>query len=129
MIRKLFVELFLAILCAGTPLWAQAPQVVAVRAGHLFDSKSGQMLTSQIVLIEGDKITEVGAADRVQIPSGAQLIDLSQATVLPGLIDAHTHVYSSLSAGPRGNTPKDAWTLMAIGNAQPTLRGDFTPVG
>jgi imidazolonepropionase-like amidohydrolase len=128
MIRKLFVELFLAILCAGTPLWAQAPQVVAVRAGHLFDSKSGQMLTSQIVLIEGDKITEVGAADRLQIPSGAQLIDLTQATVLPGLIDAHTHVYSSLSAGARVNTTKEAWTLMAIGNAQTTLRAGFTTV-
>ena len=128
MIRKLFVELFFAILCVGTPLWAQAPQVVAVRAGHLFDSKSGQMMTNQIVLVEGDKITEVGAADRVQIPTGAQLIDLSQATVLPGLIDAHTHVYSSLSAGARVNTTKEAWTLMAIGNAQTTLRAGFTTV-
>src|SRR6202165_5638255 len=126
--RKLIVGLFLAILGTVTPLGAQAPRVVAVRAGHLFDSKSGQMLTNQMVLIAGEKITEVGAVDRVQIPSGAQVIDLSQATVLPGLIDAHTHVYSSLSTGARVNTTKEAWTLMAIGNAQTTLRAGFTTV-
>jgi imidazolonepropionase-like amidohydrolase len=126
--RKLFVGLLLAVLGTAIPLWAQAPRVVAVRAGHLFNSKSGQMLTNQVVLIEGERITDVGAADRVQIPSGAQVIDLSQATVLPGLIDAHTHVYSSLSSGARVNMSKEAWTLMAIGNAQTTLRAGFTTV-
>jgi imidazolonepropionase-like amidohydrolase len=128
MYRKSFVALFLIILGTVIPLWAQTPQAVAIRAGHLFDSKSGQMLANQVVLITGEKITEVGAADRVQIPSGARVIDLSQATVLPGLIDAHTHVYSSLSAGARLNTSKEAWTLMAIGNAQTTLRAGFTTV-
>src|SRR6266851_7490508 len=95
--RKFSLILLIAVFVMATPCWAQAPQVVAVRAGHLFDSKSGQMLTNQIVLINGEKITEVGAADRVQIPSGAQVIDLSQATVMPGFVDAHTHLYSSLS--------------------------------
>src|ERR1700716_2382976 len=126
--RKLVVGLFLAVLGTVTPSRAQAPQVVAVRAGHLFNSKSGTMLANKVVLIKGKKITEVGPADRVQIPPGAQVIDLSQATVLPGLIDAHTHVYSSLSAGARVNTTKEAWTLMAIGNAQTTLRAGFTTV-
>src|SRR5882762_6207700 len=126
--RKLVVGIVLAILGTVTPLWAQAPRVVAVRAGHLFNSKSGTMLTNQVVLIDGEKITDVGPADRVQIPTGAPVIDLSQATVLPGLIDAHTHVYSSLSAGARVNTSKEAWTLMAIGNAQTTLRAGFTTV-
>jgi imidazolonepropionase-like amidohydrolase len=110
----------------ATPCWAQAPQVVAVRAGHLFDSKSGQMLTNQVVLINGEKITEVGAADRVQIPSGVQVIDLSQATVMPGFVDAHTHVYSSLSNAARVNTTKEAWTLMAVENSLTTLRAGFT---
>jgi imidazolonepropionase-like amidohydrolase len=126
--RKLFIGFVLTMLGTVTPLWAQAPRVVAVRAGHLFNSKSGTMLTDQVVLIQGERITDVGAADRVQIPSGAQVIDLSQATVLPGLVDAHTHVYSSLSAGGRVNTSKEAWTLMAIGNAQTTLRAGFTTV-
>ena len=126
--RKLVAGLILAILGTVTPVWAQTSRVVAVRAGHLFNSKSGTMLTNQVVLIDGEKITDVGPADRVQIPAGVQVIDLSQATVLPGLIDAHTHVYSSLSSGARVNTTKEAWTLMAIGNAQTTLRAGFTTV-
>src|SRR5437867_8409830 len=74
--------------------WAQAPQssqVVAVRAGRLFDPQSGVNLANQVVLIRGDRITDVGAANRVQIPAGAKVIDLSKATVLPGLIDGHVH--------------------------------------
>ena len=51
--------------------------LMAVRAGHLFDSKSGKMLDNQVILIRGDKITEVGSAETVQIPPGAQVIDLS----------------------------------------------------
>src|SRR3977135_1496061 len=126
--RKLIVGVFVAVLGTVTPSRAQAPQVVAVRAGHLFNSKSGTMRANQVVLINGEKITEVGPADRVQIPPGAPVIDLSQASVLPGLVDAHTHVYSSLSSGARVNTTKEAWTLMAIGNAQTTLRAGFTTV-
>jgi imidazolonepropionase-like amidohydrolase len=124
--RKFFVAILVALFVMATPLWAQTPQVVAVRAGHLFDSKSGQMLTNQVVLINGEKITEVGAADRVQVPSGAQVIDLSQATVMPGFVDAHTHVYSSLSNAARVNTTKEAWTLMAVENSLTTLRAGFT---
>ena len=67
-------------------------QGVAIRAGRLFDSNSGAMLKDQVILIQGDRITAVGAADRVQIPAGALVIDLSRATVLPGLIDRHVHL-------------------------------------
>jgi len=67
-------------------------QGMAVRAGHLFDSTAGAMLKDQIILIQGDRITEVGSAERVQIPQGAEIIDLSNATVLPGLIDRHVHL-------------------------------------
>jgi imidazolonepropionase-like amidohydrolase len=124
--RKFLVASLIAFSIMATPFWAQTPQVVAVRAGHLFDSKSGQMLNNQVVLINGEKISEVGGADRVQIPSGAQVIDLSQATVMPGFIDAHTHVYSSLSNAARVTMTKEAWTLMAMENALTTLRAGFT---
>jgi imidazolonepropionase-like amidohydrolase len=126
--RKFFVALFFALFILAASLQAQTPQMVAVRAGHLFDSKSGQMLANQVVLVNGEKISEVGPPDRVQIPSGAQVIDLSQATVMPGFVDAHTHVYSSLSAGARVTTTKEAWTLMAEENALLTLRAGFTTV-
>jgi imidazolonepropionase-like amidohydrolase len=80
------------ILGAGAMLSAQAQQTIAVRAGRLFDPKSGTNLTNQVVLINGDRITDVGPADRLSIPSGAKVIDLSQATVVPGLIDGHVHL-------------------------------------
>jgi imidazolonepropionase-like amidohydrolase len=124
--RRSFAGVLLAILGGAMPGWGQASKVIAIRAGHLFESKSGNMLANQIVLIEGDKISDVGSADRLQIPSGAQVIDLSQATVLPGLTDAHTHVYSSLSNAARVTTTKEAWTLMAVENSLTTLRAGFT---
>ena len=68
------------------------PEGVAVRAGRLFDPRSGTNLTNQVILIQGDRITDVGPADRVRIPQGARVIDLSAATVLPGLIDRHVHL-------------------------------------
>jgi len=70
----------------------QGLQVVAVRAGRMFDPKSGTNLPDQVVLIRGDRITDVGPAARVQIPAGAKVIDLSKATVVPGLIDGHVHL-------------------------------------
>src|SRR5438045_5197253 len=53
------------------------PGLIAVRAGRLFDSKTGQMLTRQVVLIQGERITDVGPESQVKIPTGAQVIDLS----------------------------------------------------
>jgi imidazolonepropionase-like amidohydrolase len=68
------------------------PEGIAVRAGRLFDPKSGANLTNQVILVKDDRITDVGPADRVKIPAGAKVIDLSHATVLPGLIDRHVHL-------------------------------------
>jgi hypothetical protein len=62
--RKLVVGLFFVILGTVPALRAQTPRVVAVRAGHLFNSKSGTMLADQVVLISGEKITDVGPAER-----------------------------------------------------------------
>ena len=99
----------------GVYTCAPGPRTIAVRAGRLFDSTAGQMLTRRIVLITGDRITEVGAEATVKIPAGAQVIDLSQATVLPGLIDAHTHMFNT--RGPKGTTEGSMLIAVQIGRA------------
>jgi imidazolonepropionase-like amidohydrolase len=99
-----------------------APQTIAVRAGHLFDSKNATMLRKQVVVLQGDKIIDVGPEAQVKIPAGAQVIDLSQATVLPGLIDAHTHMFDTRK--PNGATENAM--LIAVSNVQADLRAGFT---
>src|SRR5207247_9835662 len=88
---------------------APPSQLIAVRAGRLFHSKNGQMLTKQIVLLQGERITEVGPEAQIKIPAGAQVIDLSGATVLPGLIDAHTHMFNT----PKPGMSREPSTLIA----------------
>src|SRR5258705_9285339 len=61
------------------------PEGVAIRAGRLFDPKSRTNLTNQVIVIQGDRITDVEPTDRVKIPAGPTVLDLSRATVLPGL--------------------------------------------
>lgn len=97
-------------------------RVTAIRAGHLFDSKTGLMLVNQVILISGERITQVGSAAQVKVPAGALVIDLSQTTVLPGLIDAHTHMFNT--RGPQTTT--EAAMLIAVQNAQADLRAGFT---
>ena len=120
------VLVILGVLGAATGLCAQTVQVVAIRAGRLFDSNSGRELVRQVVIVQGERIMEVGPEDQIKIPQGIRVIDLSQATVLPGLIDGHTHVYDSLSNGQRVTTTDEAWTLSAMKEAQTDLRAGFT---
>jgi imidazolonepropionase-like amidohydrolase len=83
---------------AGRP----AAGVVAVRAGHLFDSRTGTLADGVIILVRNGVVAEVGP--RVRIPAGAQVVDATAYTVLPGLIDAHVHL--TLAGRPRDNARK-----------------------
>jgi imidazolonepropionase-like amidohydrolase len=106
----------------GPKYLAPADQNVVIRAGRLFDSRTGTMLNNQVILIRGDKIVDVGPG--LAIPAGARVIDLSNATVMPGMIDAHVHVVTD--AGP-GTSPSER-TLTALANAQTDLDVGFTTV-
>lgn len=92
---------FLAALVFSGHLLAQAPAAVTlVRAGHLLDPRTGNTLAPAAVLIEGQKIKQVGLASQIGLPTGAKVIDLGNATLLPGLIDAHTHLFLSIVIPP-----------------------------
>ena len=106
----------------GTLKCPEAARTIAIRAGRLFDSNKGQMLTNQVVLINGERITNVGPAAQVQVPAGAQVYDLSRETVLPGLIDAHSHIFNE----PKSGMSRETSTMIAIQHAQDDLRAGFT---
>lgn len=80
---------------------APAPPLTVVKAGRLIDPERGTAATNQLIIIEGEKIKEVGA--NLAIPRGATVIDLSKLTVLPGLVDAHTHMALTYKEQPENN--------------------------
>jgi imidazolonepropionase-like amidohydrolase len=112
-------------------LQADASRVIAVRAGRLFDGKSDRLLEDQVIVIRGGRVAEVGPAARLSIPAGAEVIDLSRGTVLPGLIDAHTHLFLTGESTGRYDEQllKESWqyrTIEAVVNARKDLEAGFT---
>jgi imidazolonepropionase-like amidohydrolase len=101
---------------------------IAIKAAHMVDVRSGTLVDDAVILIRGERITAAGS--KLAIPAGTQVIDLGNKTLLPGLIDAHTHI--------TGN-PEDAGysiiaksipriTLAGARNALTTLRAGFTTI-
>src|SRR5882672_9700563 len=86
----------------GSWLGAQNQKVVVIHAAQLFDGKSDRLASNQVIVIQGERIAEVGPAGTVKIPAGAEEIDLGTGTVLPGLIEGHNHMFKS------GQQPGDA---------------------
>jgi imidazolonepropionase-like amidohydrolase len=110
---------------------AEASAATYVHAGKLLDVRSGKMLNDQVIVIRGDRIERFGAAGDVQIPTGANTVDLSHATVLPGLIDCHTHIMLTDTDDSHYDDIllKQSWqyrTILATLNVKRDLEAGFT---
>ncbi len=107
------------------------PQVVVIKAGKLIDPDNGTTATNQVIVVENGKIKSVGAGG--EIPAGAQVIDLSSETVLPGLFDAHTHMALRTTKQMSYFTesivhPTSYRTVEAVANAKEMLESGFTTI-
>jgi len=107
----------------------QSSGSVVIHAGHVLDVKTGKLLADQTLVIEDGKIVSIGAAAETKAPANAVRIELPNATVLPGLIDAHTHLTMDPKFGYERlaiSVPRE--TLIGAKNARLTLQAGFTTV-
>ena len=106
-----------------------APTTTVIHAAHMLDVKTGRMIDNATVVIQGDKIVSLGASQGANRAANVKEIDLPNATLLPGLIDAHTHLTSDPNFGYQQlaiSVPKEA--LIGAKNARATLEAGFTTV-
>lgn len=102
---------------------------LAFKAGLLIDGNGGDPIRDAVLLVDGKVITAVGPAAAVAIPEGAEVVDASDKTLMPGLIDCHVHImYSSASLEAQLFTPKAVTYFQAAENLKRTLRAGFTTV-
>ena len=136
--KHVAVFCFLFVLVLTSLAFAQSQPrpaaITAIKAGHLIDPETGTVTANQVILIQGEKITAVGG--NLSIPAGATLIDLSRLTVLPGLVDAHTHMALTYKEQPENNyyyltVVMDSTALRAIqaaSNGIQLLNAGFTVI-
>ena len=121
----------------AAPTSARAVQtgpVTAIRAGRLVDPEAGTIATNQVILVQNGRFTAVGS--NVAVPAGAQVIDLSGLTVLPGLVDAHNHLALTYKEEPERNIyyltyvldPTPLRAIQAASNGIQMLASGFTIV-
>jgi imidazolonepropionase-like amidohydrolase len=129
----------LALGFGGSCFAAESQRTVVVHAGQLFDGKSDALASKQVIVIQGERIADVGPEGSVKIPPGAQEIDLGTATVLPGLVESHNHMFkigqypgtgaeAAVPAEIRPGTPFSPPFIMilAANNARLDLMSGFT---
>jgi imidazolonepropionase-like amidohydrolase len=129
----LLLAMWSVVAAAQTQTQSQLP-VTAIKAGTLIDPETGTAAANQVILIEGERVRAVGP--NLAIPAGAAVIDLSKLTVLPGLVDAHTHMAITYKEQPENNyyyltyvmdsTPLRA--IQAASNGMQLLNSGFTVV-
>jgi imidazolonepropionase-like amidohydrolase len=114
---------------AGSCLGAEGQKLRVIHAGQLFDGTSDRLLSNQAIVIQGDRIVEVGPAGSVKVPARVEEINLESATVLPGLIDGHSHVLRFPGLTGYETLLRDSLqyrTIIAVANAKTDLEAGFT---
>ena len=107
-LSALLPVLFFALVSTGQPAAQLPASVTLVRAARLLDPRTGNVLSPAAVLIENGRVKEVGSPSRVQAdaPAGVRTIDLGSATLLPGLIDGHTHLLLDVIVPPEAESKR-----------------------
>jgi imidazolonepropionase-like amidohydrolase len=106
------------------------PAIMVIRAARMFDVSAGQLINDPVIIVSGEKITSVGT--KLEVPAGAKVIDLGDVTILPGLIDAHTHITYHFDEnglfGATGDASPDITLKYAEENARQTVEAGFTTI-
>jgi imidazolonepropionase-like amidohydrolase len=103
---------------------------ILIKCGKLIDGNGGPPIHDALIVVEGEKITAVGRAEEVKAPTGANVIDLSQLTVLPGIIDCHTHLMAHFGEDPNEKYPQpDLYAMLkCVRNMRWDIRCGLTTV-
>lgn len=107
--------------------------IVVLKAARLIDGTGAAPIANAIVVVTDNTITAVGAAGAVRVPANARMLDLGDVTLMPGFIDAHTHLIGRVLGDPAGDNAlvrdfHSFGAILSVGNARSTLMGGFTTV-
>src|ERR1700757_4617048 len=128
---KITSGICLILLCFGVSALA-ADQSVVLKAARMFDGKSNALVQNAVVIVQGDKIVDVGSD--LPIPNGAQVVDLGDATLSPGFMDAHTHLTADFSGNYNERRLQEVdlnvseQAIRATAFARATVEAGFTTV-
>jgi imidazolonepropionase-like amidohydrolase len=140
---KAAIACFVALVCLSATALPQRPGVTpqppvgkgttVLRAARLIDGNGGAPITNAVVVIVDNKITEVGSASQVRVPANARTIDLGDVTLLPGLIDSHTHIIGRVLGDPGNDASivrdyESFGAILGVAHAKNTLMAGFTSI-
>ena len=132
--KKAFIVAAIAACCSAT-LGAQTPpnETVAIRAARLIDGSGAAPVANGVVVVTGNRIVAVGRQGAVTVPAGARVVDLGNATLLPGFIDSHTHIIGRGLADPASDNAnardyESLGAIIGVENARRTLMAGFTTI-